>query len=215
MFPIDDGTDPTRQPDYKGLAVFFLIAQFFIITEYIYHPGSWHNIFWYCNHTSLLYAFACYTKRPQMIVGLLQVGIFGQLFWIVGFFGKLFNINPLSVADYLFIGPFDYVKVIALSAHLVVPVVAILTIIRMIRPKLISLVYSYAYLIGIYIVTWIFTKPEQNIDCAFTPCLSFLPQWHYRELIIVYAFLLVTLVFGVLYRITLYKKTKKLIKIER
>lgn len=159
-------------------AIFFLSVQVIIMTEFIKSPGLWYDIFWYCDHVSLLYFFAFYFKRPQVVIGIMQVGLVVQVLWLFDFIGHLLGINILNAADYMFIGNFGYVKVVTLLVHIIIPI-SVLHWIGGIKPRVFSLVYSALYICLLFIITLNFSPPEKNINCVFGPCVSFIPSWHY------------------------------------
>lgn len=159
-------------------AIFFLSVQFIIMTEFVARPDLSYDLFWYCDHISLLYFFAFYFRRSQAVIGIMQVGLVVQLLWLVDFIAHLLGINILNAADYMFVGDFGYVKIITLLIHLVIPI-SVLHWIGGIRPRLSSLGYSAVYICLLFSITLTLSPPEKNINCVFGPCVSFIPSWHY------------------------------------
>lgn len=175
---------------------FFILIQALVITEYIFSPKKGLDIFWFCNHVSILYAYALYTHRPQMVIGIMQVGIFIQILWLIGFMSHIMGIGSMNAADYMFEGSFGYAKIITLVVHILLPT-SIIWLLRKEQPRLVSLVYSALYCGFLYLSALLFTPREENINCVFSPCATFVPKWGYTMLWPLYTEIMVLLTYWV------------------
>lgn len=188
-------TEPPKKRIHAVLpTVFFLVVQIFIFFEFYRSPKAASDIFWYCNHISLLYMIAFALRRTQMVIGLMCVGIVIQLLWLVDFIGHLFGINIMNAADYMFVGSFDYIKIVTLVVHMLIPG-AVLYWIGGIQPKVHALGYAFLYIVPVYILTLLFSTRPENINCVFAPCAAFVPHAVYVALWPVYAFGVTALTF--------------------
>lgn len=161
--------------------LFFIVLQILVVTKYIVSPKGALDIFWFCNHVAILYAFAFYTHRPQMAIGIMQVGIFIQAMWIVGFISHVTGIGSMTVADYMFEGSVDYAKLVTFVIHVLLPISSV-WLLRREKPQLISLAYSLVYGAILYISALMGTPRTRNINCVFSPCTSLLPGRGYTVL---------------------------------
>lgn len=186
---------------------FFILIQALVITEYIFSPKKGLDIFWFCNHVSIIYAYALYAHRPQMSIGIMQVGIFIQILWLIGFMSHITGIGTMSTAEYMFEGSFDYTKIVTLIVHILLPT-SIIWLVRKEQPKLVSLVYSAFYCCFLYLSALLFTSREENINCVFNPCTGFVPKWGYTALWPFYAGIMVCANHGV-YRLVHMLFTRK------
>ena len=179
---------------------FFILIQVLVITEYIFSPKKGLDIFWFCNHVSIIYAYALYTHRPQMVVGVMQVGIFVQIVWLISFTSHIIGIGNMDTTAYMFEGSFDYAKMITLIVHILLPT-SIIWLLRKERPRLISLLYSAVYCCFLYVTAHLFTPREENINCVFNPCTVFVPKSGYTVLWPFYAGIMVCINHGI-YRLS-------------
>ncbi len=164
---------------------FFILIQALVISEYLFSPKKGSDIFWFCNHASILYAYAYYKGRPQMVIGILQVGIVIQILWLIGFMSHIFGLEVLDITSYMFEGTFNYGKSIALIVHMLLPI-GTLWFLRKEKPRLVSLFYSVVYCTTMYISVILSTPIDENVNCVFAPCTSLLPKWGYTLLWPVY-----------------------------
>lgn len=196
-----------RDRETRVPAFFFLLLEIIILTQFVHSSKIWQEFFWYCNHISLIYFFAFYFKRTQLIIGTMYVGVIIQLLWLFDFTGHLFGVNIINAADYMFIGEFGYIKIVGLLIHIAIPI-AVLYWVNGIYPRTQSLMYSFGYIMPVYIFTLKFTPQHENINCVFNPCTSLIPSWHYTALWPFYMFILSFLTYY-LSRLSIHKSSRR------
>ncbi len=165
--------------------IIFLFVQGLIISAFVTNPVLWPNIFWFCNHISLVYAYAWYRENPELMMGVTCVGLIVQLLWLVDFITRLFGIHILHVVDYMFEGSFDYNKLVSLFLHAILPTYALYLISKKHVTKK-AIVYSVLYSTALYVLTVLFSPNSKNMNCVFRPCAALIPEWHYTLLWPVY-----------------------------
>lgn len=172
--------------------LFFILIQALVLSEYLFSPKKGSDIFWFCNHASILYAYAYYKGHRQMVIGILQVGIVIQMLWLIGFMSHILGFEGITITSYMFEGSFNYAKIIALMVHMLLPI-GTLWFVRKEKPRLVSLLYSAVYCVTMYISVIVSTPIEENVNCVFTPCTSLLPKWGYAVLWPIYTGMMVFL----------------------
>lgn len=179
---------------YSRAMIFYFFIQILIAIA-LYTQGVGEYFFWYCYHVPLLYTIAFWAKNPQMIFGLMHVGIVVQLTWIADLLAHLGGKNISNQATFLFQdGPMT-IKVISIITHIAVPLTALFWTYK-IKPNMTSLYYSLAYIPLLYLLTLWLAPAGLNINCILQPCAQIMPTWYYTQIWPFYLFGLCLATYG-------------------
>lgn len=147
------------------LGVFFLILQILVIVR---NQNSNPEIFvWFCNHVLLILSIGCFTHNNHLLKGIINVGLIGQLVWSIDFLSKIiFGFHFFNVTNYVFTQPYTFSTALTILIHMFATTIALYHT-RKIQPTKKTLLYSISYLLILYIVTLLFTSPQNNINWVF------------------------------------------------
>lgn len=196
-------------PKSSSPVIFYLALQAAILFILLrYNVGQY--FYWYCYHIPLLYGIAFWAKKPQIVLGLLHVGIVVQLFWIIDLFAHFFGLSITHQTDFIFGPSHDPFQIIIISllTHFAVPILTILWTYK-IAPQWKSLAFSAIYIPFIYLATLFFSHIDMDLNCVFERCADIVPSWHYIILWPIYLFIIAFMTFGIhlwLYKLAVRKK---------
>jgi hypothetical protein len=158
---------------YAAAAVYFLVLQaVYILTTTIPIPADRVSLLFFCNHVPLLLALAFLFDWTQAVKAIINLGILIQGAWLIDFLVRLvFGFYLFDITEYVFTGPFFAIpNIVSIIEHSITMFIAIAVTYK-IRPKPISLVYSFLYIMALYIVALAFTPPASNVNCVFQTCI--------------------------------------------
>lgn len=150
------------------LGTFFLTLQIFIL---LINDNSilTLNLFWVCNHIPLLLALSFYFNKKQAVKGLITAGFIGQFIWALDFLSYFIISNHLFGFTSRVMNLNEIQLLITLAAHFLGTFVALLATYKdKIKPQ--SLKYTYAYLLPLFFLTYLFTPISYNINCIHEIC---------------------------------------------
>lgn len=195
------------RPPYHQAVIFYLLIQIFIIIGLLSQGVSYY-FFWYCYHIPFFYALAFHYKKPQIIIGLMHVGLVVQLTWITDLVAHLFGGNISDQTTFIFQPGSLVFKIISIITHLFVPITALIWTYKL-KPLPKSLLYSSGYIAGLYLITLFFSQPERNLNCVFSICSDWVLSWHYTLLWPIYLMTLAVATYGLHRRLYEYFKKQK------
>lgn len=155
-------------PFYWG-GLFFIVCELFILSALLPNPDLRIFLFWSCNNFCILLAIACFRRNMQMVMGVSYLGLVTQLFWISDFTSSWVGFNISGISDYIYEEGFTYANDVSIFVHLIIPIV-ILAFTFKVKPALRSLIYAFIYTIAIYVISFVFTPPIEDINCIFNGC---------------------------------------------
>ncbi len=152
-----------RRDFYFWGGILFLLLQVVAITRNVF--SSYLYFFWFCDFVPLVYAIVFFLKKDQAIKGMVNIGLFPQVIYLFSFVIKIaFGVSIVNEMDVLF----------ARSAFLIFATVLFhsATIFAFFftykrAPNMKTLYYSFFWLVAIFVVTSLFTKPEDSINYVF------------------------------------------------
>lgn len=148
--------------------VFFLLIQLFILIVNI-NAQDYSFYYWFCNHTPLLFSIAFFTKKIQIVKGIVSVGLLPQILWILDLIFNSINVTLFGFTSYFFELESTLAIFSTLLIHIFTTTVALLLVFSQ-NTKKISLMYSFIYLVLLLIFTFIFTDPISNTNCIYEIC---------------------------------------------
>lgn len=148
--------------------IFFLLTQLFIIIVNI-NAQDYSFYYWFCNHTPLLLSIAFFTKKIQVIKGIVSVGLFPQMLWILDLIFNVFNVTLFGFTSYFFELESTLTIFSILLIHIFTTTIALLLVFLQ-DTKRSSLLYSFIYLVLLLIITFLFTNPANNTNCIYEIC---------------------------------------------
>lgn len=199
-----------RRDNYFYLGIFFMIIQILGIIRNL--STGYLSFFWYCDFTPGIFSILFFLKNDQAIKGLLNIGLFGQLAYAFILIYKLIFGVALFGFIFNFSGFFDIFATLILHFSTLFVLLATYKI----RPKEISLRYSFVFLILIYAAVLLFTVSDTSISgnynfIYYSKTVSPYLQY-YTQLWVLLAFTIVVLptyLFQILIY-NLFRKTKSL-----
>ncbi len=178
---------------FLSAGTFFFILQFFIFFGNS-RAEHYDVFFWFCNHTPLIFAFAFFLGKKDLIKGLVNVGFIAQFAWTLDLFFKLlFNTYIFGVCNYVFersTGPWILIPI---GIHVFATNIAFLLTAN-VKPGKTTLYYSAVYLLILYCSSLVYTFPGENVNCIYYLCgFPEMESVYYSALWIVIAFITVVL----------------------
>lgn len=148
-------------------AILFLLIQVLLCAVLLPDPNTRDVVTWYCNSVPLFLGLAFLFGRIQIVKGLTDVGIVAQLLWVIDFLAHLvFHVSFFHITDYVFTSGLSSQNITTIIVHVTTPLVAIGWSYR-IAPRRISIVYSFLYIIALYLATVLLTPAADNINYIF------------------------------------------------
>lgn len=151
------------------LGLSFLVLQLLIVLIK-YDPLRYDLFFWFCNHSPLFFGIAFLLNKKDVIKALINAGFIGQFVWILDLLSKLvFDIYLFNLTQYVFETPDVSWVTITIISHVLATNIALYFTYKS-EPKRIILLYSFIYLILLYIITLSFTPIDRNVNCVYEVC---------------------------------------------
>lgn len=154
------------------LALFFLFLQFLLLYRNFLFESQL-NLFYYCNHLPILLSIFFFYKKYDYIKALISFGFIPQLFWNIDIILNLFGITDLDFIGDLFLFEIEHM-IITILIHLIVFIA--LYFVYKFETNSKTLLYSFYYIILIYIIVLLFVSPDEaDVNCIYDACyLEFL-----------------------------------------
>lgn len=150
-------------------ALFFIFLQIIVLMVNI-PAGRFSIFFWFCNHTPIIFAFAFFYKRINIVKAIINIGFLAQFIWIYDFFFKIITGEYfLGITRYVFEDISELPILIPILIHLFGTTVAFY-LTRKEKPTSRTLGYSFIYLLALYLITLKFSPPAENINCIYWAC---------------------------------------------
>jgi hypothetical protein len=145
---------------YLLIGILFLFIEVIAITRNILE--SYIYFFWFCDFAPILFAILFFFRKPQYVKALINFGLIPQVIFLINFFyifflGKdLFNLFP----NFFELNSLYLLNTFVL--HLTTFIALLFTF--KIKPQKSTFYYSLVLLVGIYLMSLIFTSPTDNIN---------------------------------------------------
>ncbi|MDA3855907.1 MAG: hypothetical protein PF569_06600 [Candidatus Woesearchaeota archaeon] len=195
---------------FKVLGSFFLILEFTAILANGF-SDRYDVFYWFCNHTPLIFAFAFFFRKKNVIKALINVGFIAQFLWTLDFLSKLiFNVYIFKVTRYVFEDIHGIYVLIPILIHVLSTNMAFYFTYKK-KPTLKILFYSLVYLIFLYAMTLTYTDPARNINCVYEICgttqLTFASYTYFWPIIVFFGIVIPS--HGIQYLFYLYSRRKR------
>ncbi|MFA5856544.1 MAG: hypothetical protein WC867_04250 [Candidatus Pacearchaeota archaeon] len=177
-----------KNKTYLILGFYFLFIQIIAILRNVI--ADYNNFFWFCDFVSLLLAIGFFLRKDDIIKSLINIGLFAQFLYLVGYFYKIFYgetfLDTIPLVTTLFY------TISSILIHLSISIALIFTYKS--KPTIKTLFSSLMFLFGMYIIALFFTTPEQGINYILSSrTLIPLTIPYYTELWVLLTFLIVVL----------------------
>jgi hypothetical protein len=186
------------------LALFFLWVEGLVLLALLPNPDTQKLIFWYCNNVAVLYVYAYYTKRLDLVKAFNYVAVIAQLLWMTDFFSHLLGYDVSRTANYVFTEGFTFANSVSILVHISYPVVVLLSTMH-VKPTLAPVKYSFVYIAVLYAIALLLGRPDSNADdvnCVFTACV---PQAAFFHVYFWPFYMVLLLALGYLLHVVLYR----------
>lgn len=151
------------------LGLFFLFLQFVVILG-SFRTDTFDIFFWFCNHTPLFFAIAFFIRNMNLIKAFINVGFLIQFLWFLDFlFALLFDFYIIGMTNYVFEDLVGFTILIPILLHIFSTNVALIFTFKE-KTNYVVLFYSFFYLSFLFFLTFLFTSPENNINCIYEIC---------------------------------------------
>ncbi len=154
---------------YYWFGVYLLFLQILVIFRNVYIFEDLSVFVYFCDHIPLILAIAFLREDVNRIKTFVIVGFIPQLVWTIDFFANLlFNAQIFGHSSYSFeLGTFSFL--VTLGIHLLTCIPAFFLTLKT-KTENNILLYSFGYLIFLYIATLLFTSPAQDFNCVYNAC---------------------------------------------
>lgn len=167
----------------------FIFLQMLAVTKNVY-TKDFSSFFWFCDFAPLLFAVGFLLKKYQFVKSLINIGLIPQfMYTILLFLALFFGID--SISFYSILARSKIYILVSFLLHLFSSNLALFLTYR-IRPKKISLIYSFAILAAMFVLILIFTVPGSNINYVYSSnFLGFeIPYYTYLWIILTMIFVI-------------------------
>lgn len=146
----------------KHILYTFLFAVIQLIVIVRNYTSNYFNFFWFCDFVPLLFCLAFWAKDDQAVKGLVNIGLFPQIIYVILLIHSAFTGVPPPGMAHQINGWYVLTSfIIHLSTLL-----ALFTM-RDIKPSNKTLVYSALFLGIIYLVTLVTTSPQESVNYVY------------------------------------------------
>jgi len=158
----------------RVLGFLFIVLQVAVIYAN-FEADRFDVLFWFCNHTPLLFGIALLTRKHDAVKALINVGFIAQFLWTIDFAAKLlFNTYVFNVTRYVFEDIHGLYVLIPILIHVASTNLALLHTYK-IKPRKKVLFYSFLYLLFLHGATVTYAAQDANVNCVWQICG--LPQY--------------------------------------
>ncbi len=146
------------------IALFFVFLQVLIILRNYF--SGYFILYWYCDLAPSIYAIFFFFKSKDAIKGYINIGLIPQLIFLFAYFYKLvFDVSLLGDVTASLSNDLFYTLSTTIG-HLA-SLIAFLFVMGS-KPSKKSLFYSFIFLVLIYLITLIFTSPNDYINYVYS-----------------------------------------------
>ena len=155
----------------KFLKYFLTLFVIILIPTYLHYYGP-QNFLWLSDIGLFLTVLALWT-HSRLLMSMAAVGVLvTELIWNIDYFGELlFNVNIITLSDYMFDNSYPMVLRAISLFHVFVPVIWIWYLIKYGYDKRAFGYFTILYWI-VLIATYLCTDPDKNINWVFLPLES-------------------------------------------
>jgi len=148
---------------YALIGIFFILLQSAIFIAGT-HLENYGTLFWFCNHTPLLFAIFFFIQKPEFIKAIVNIGFLFQFAWVIDFLSKIYlKVYVFGVTQYIFEEQMGWFVIVPILAHIFSTTLAFILTYKH-KPNAKILFYSIFYGFILLISTILFTLPEKNIN---------------------------------------------------
>ncbi len=149
--------------------ILFSVVTLNVAIHILWEDGDFAEIIWFCDIMSYVLAFALWFKNRFLISTVFLSAVPTQFLWIVDFFLQIFGFG-LGRTEWLFTD-FDTIltPVVSTIMHAILIPSALYGIYKLGFHKK-SIIGIYITTVSILLVSYLFTDPTLNRNCAFFPC---------------------------------------------
>lgn len=188
------------------LGIWYILLGFLaIFNSYLIQNSD--QIYWFCYFSMFLLGIGMLKRDSTLILSQFNILAVGLVFWTIDFTYRATAGVPLwGLTDYFFVGGNLLPKFVSLQHLYTIPLVLwALGSLKINRKDIWKI--SFLQAIVIFIMTHLFTDPEQNINCVFKSCLSFFDlSLYYPWAWFVVTFLLIYITHAIVVRLPFVKK---------
>ena len=171
-----------------------LFAYGLLAINYFVYIGLGSEAFWVCYLALILIGFGAFIGNKTLVESQLIIITAPVLVWLIDFFYRLVFAQSLwGITDYFFTNLLPLSRFISLEHFFILPLGYLLWWLMPGRASWAGLLASSEILL-IWVSSYLFTKPEFNVNCVFQSCLSFIPTnsfYSFYSLLIVLVIILV------------------------
>ena len=149
------------------------------------------ELFWFCELSPLLLIIGILFQNTQFIKGVINIGLFSQIITLITLSLVIFSNFKIVTFKRTKSKGFFYIAVSFLLHILSVNLAFALTLSD--KANYLSLVYSVFILAGLFIVTYLFTDHEKNINFIDSLDFANFKPKYYQYMWLILAFLLIVL----------------------
>ncbi|MDE1925319.1 MAG: hypothetical protein KGH79_04055 [Patescibacteria group bacterium] len=163
----------TSNTRHIAAAIYFLLLQtVYILTTTIPNASDRVFLLSFCNHIPLLLGLALLFDWTQFAKAVINLGVIIQGAWLIDFLVRLvFGFYLFDITEYVFMGPFFAIpNIVSIIEHSLTMIIAVAVTYK-IRPRPISLVYSFLYIAALYLASLEFTLPVSDVNCVYQQCI--------------------------------------------
>ncbi len=149
---------------------YFLIGLWFLLIQVIAivrnYSDSYIYFFWFCDFAPMLFAIAFFMKKDDFVKGLINIGLFAQIIFLIDFFYNAFN--NISLLD--FMPSFSELSLFYILSTFLLHISTFIALVftYKTKPSKNTLFSSIWIIIGLYALTLIFTSPIDKINYVYS-----------------------------------------------
>jgi hypothetical protein len=149
-----------KSKKYFILGIYFIFIEL-IFFAYTFSTNNLSSLFWICYFTPLLLTIAFLSRNEQFIKGVINISFFPQIIFIL--LSILYFSTGVSLFDVSMHLNGIIKATLNIFLHLFSTNVALFFTYK-IKPKPVSIIYSFSIAFLAIILTFLFTSPSQNIN---------------------------------------------------
>ncbi|MBS3072444.1 hypothetical protein J4477_01255 [Candidatus Pacearchaeota archaeon] len=192
------------------LGVFFILWGILAVTNAIFQSQENNaSILWFCYIVLLIIGFGMLFKNDGLLVAQLNIVIIPFLIYFLDFAYRFATGSSLfGITDYFFSDWPIFSKIISIQHFFTIPLTLFALYLIKVKMKY-SYLISFFELILVFIVTYVFTDPADNINCVFSSCVPVSLTGLYQLDWFIGMFLVVFVTNEIIVRIPWFRKNKK------
>lgn len=168
------------------LIIIFLLRAYSLLID-----GVWFQIFWLCNHATLIIGLAILYRSSFILIGELSLSLAGSLTWTMDYLSRVFfNFHLFGSTEYIFdeIGTFFFY--ISSINHLIFIPLVLTALFLINKPAKNSWKFSLSHGIFLIAIAFLFEK-DYNLNCIVQSCIDWIPTFNFYPLIFISAYFFV------------------------